>query len=64
MGGDSVKLDAVKKIAVDYGIKPGKMRKAELIRAIQQKEGNNPCYATNSASTCDQTGCCWREDCI
>lgn len=58
-----MKLDDVKKIAERHGIKPGKLRKAELIRAIQQLEGNHPCYDTGQAEHCGQTHCSWRDDC-
>ena len=58
-----MKLDEVKKIAEGYGIKPGKMRKADLIREIQKCEGNVSCYDTGQASSCGQQQCCWREDC-
>ncbi|MBE0597292.1 MAG: SAP domain-containing protein [Desulfuromonadales bacterium] len=41
----------------------GKMRKAELIRAVQAREGNQACFATDRRVDCDQVGCCWRADC-
>ncbi|HDK43748.1 MAG TPA: SAP domain-containing protein [Desulfobacteraceae bacterium] len=49
--------------AKNVGLKPGKMKKADLIRAIQIQEGNNPCFSPNRES-CDQTGCCWHSDCV
>lgn len=58
-----MKLDDVKKIAADKGIKIGKLRKAELIQQIQLIEGNDPCYATGKADVCGQEQCLWREDC-
>jgi len=58
-----MKLDDVKKIAEQHGIKSGKLRKADLIRAIQQAEGNLSCYGTGSAADCGQEQCCWRDDC-
>ena len=39
-----------------------RMRKDELIRAIQAAEGNGPCYGT--IPDCKQTDCCWMEDCL
>lgn len=59
-----MKLDEVKKIAGQLGIKTGKLRKAELIQQIQQAEGNDPCYATGKSTTCGQEACLWREDCL
>lgn len=58
-----MKLDGVKKIAEQHGIKTGKLRKADLIRAIQQSEGNQPCYGTGQATSCGQPHCSWRDDC-
>lgn len=52
----------IKAIARERGIKPGKMTKAELIRAIQRQEENNACYLTKTE--CDQQGCCWRTSCL
>lgn len=53
----------IREIARKMGIKTGKMKKAELIRAIQKAEGNIPCYAIRGHE-CDQINCLWREDCI
>jgi hypothetical protein len=58
-----MKMDEVKKRAKALGINPLRMRKADLIRAIQQTEGNKPCYGAGDA-TCPYTDCCWREDCL
>jgi hypothetical protein len=42
----------------------GKMRKGDLIRAIQSKEGNEPCFAAEWRVNCQQTQCLWRSDCL
>lgn len=42
----------------------GKLRKAELIRKIQQAEGNNPCYGAEWRQQCAEMFCCWRGDCL
>lgn len=52
-----------KKKAEKLGIRPGKMRKVDLVREIQIKEGNAPCYLTANDS-CQQNDCCWRDDCL
>jgi hypothetical protein len=41
-----MKLDEIKEIAKKYNIKAGKMKKADLVRAIQQAEGNEVCFET------------------
>jgi len=58
-----MKLIEIKDLAKQHGIKPGRMNKAELIRAIQLAEHNDPCFATGASATCGQNACLWREDC-
>ena len=58
-----MKVKEIKEMAINMGIKPGKMKKADLIRTIQATEGNNSCFQTGNTD-CDQVNCCWREDCM
>lgn len=58
-----MKVQEIKAIAERMGIKAGKMKKAELIRAIQQAEGNEDCFEQGRAASCGQDRCLWREDC-
>ena len=58
-----MKINAIKEIAKQHNLKPGRANKVELVRAIQQAEGNLPCFASNSANECGQFNCLWREDC-
>jgi len=58
-----MKMQGVRGKARRVNIKPGKMSKVDLIRAIQAKEGNPTCFATGNDS-CDQPECCWRDDCL
>ncbi len=57
-----MKILEIKKIAKKMGIAPKKMKKTELIRAIQVKEGHTPCYKTKTE--CGQMDCIWRKDCL
>ncbi len=59
-----MKLDEIKEIAKQHDIKIGKMKKAELVRAIQAAEGNVVCFETGQASECGQAECLWRADCV
>jgi hypothetical protein len=52
----------VQKKAKKLGIKIKNFKKADLIRKIQIKEGNSPCYQINGGS-CDKKNCCWRKEC-
>ena len=58
-----MKLDEIKEIAKQHNIKLGKMKKADLVRAVQQSENNDICFETGQADTCGQDTCLWREDC-
>ncbi|NOX25567.1 MAG: SAP domain-containing protein [Deltaproteobacteria bacterium] len=58
-----MKLNEIKKISKGMGIKAGKLRKADLIRKIQETEGNFMCFQT-AGDYCDQENCCWRSDCL
>lgn len=55
-------INKVRGIAKKMSIDPGSMNKKDLIRFIQEKEGNTPCFKTDPPS-CDQYDCCWRSDC-
>ena len=59
-----MKMQEIKKLATTMGIKGSKMKKNELIRTIQSKEGNSPCFQQESSGSCLQMDCCWRDDCM
>jgi hypothetical protein len=59
----SLTVTEIKAKARTLGVEPGKMKKAELIHAIQIAEGCTPCYGRSNGD-CPWTGCCWRGDCF
>jgi hypothetical protein len=59
-----MKMQEIKKMATAMGITLGKMKKTDLIRAIQSAEGNSPCFQTEAYDTCGQKDCCWHDDCM
>ena len=58
-----MKMQEVREKAKTLGIKSFGKKKVDLIRAIQSKEGNIPCFKTGLDS-CDQYKCCWRSECF
>lgn len=58
-----MKVAEVKKRAKKVGITPGKMKKAELVRAIQTAEGSNACFGRSNGQ-CSESKCCFIEDCL
>ncbi len=57
-----MKIAEIQRKAQSMGIDYGKLKKDDLIRNIQSREGYESCYKTKRSS-CDQYGCCWRDDC-
>lgn len=58
-----MKLEEIKAIAQQHSIKANKMKKSELVRAIQSAEGNEQCFEVGKSATCGQNACSWREIC-
>ena len=56
-------MTEIKEKAKQLGIQAGKMKKVDLIRAIQSKEGNFPCFET-AKDYCNQLSCAWRNACL
>lgn len=59
-----MRIQVVRAIAKTKGVNAARMKKAEIIRAIQRAEGNFPCFGAAAEGCCDQAGCLWREDCL
>ena len=58
-----MKVQEIKEIAQRMNIHCGKMKKGELIRLIQRKEGNAECFDSGQSARCGRHGCLWAEDC-
>ncbi|MBM3245331.1 MAG: hypothetical protein FJZ15_06035 [Candidatus Omnitrophica bacterium] len=58
-----MRLIDIDKKAKSLGIKcTWLFSKKSLIKRIQRKEGNIPCFG--NSNNCSQFACCWREDCL
>ncbi|MGD0842972.1 MAG: SAP domain-containing protein [Geobacteraceae bacterium] len=58
-----MKLEEIKEIAKQYNIKTAKAKKSDLVRTIQQAEGNEQCFDSGKAAQCGQEKCLWRDEC-
>lgn len=59
-----MKIQEVRAKAKGLGLKIAfGAKKADIIKAIQTREGNMPCFQTDPEH-CGQTGCLWRDDCL
>jgi hypothetical protein len=56
-------MPEIKVKAKARGINPGKMKKIDLIHAIQQAEGNSTCYGWSNGN-CPNIDCCFMADCL
>jgi hypothetical protein len=63
MEGRELNWVEMRRYARSKGVNPGKLRKTELIRAIQAAEGNPQCFATARKEHCPETSCLWERDC-
>ncbi|MBI5904799.1 MAG: SAP domain-containing protein [Deltaproteobacteria bacterium] len=59
-----MKVQQIRSIAKGLGVRPARKTKAEIIRAVQEAEGNFPCFGSAMDGSCDQDVCSWREDCL
>lgn len=57
-------LKELREMTKIYGIKASKMKKDELIKALQRAEGNFDCFGSALSGDCSQEDCLWRSDCI
>lgn len=59
-----MKVEEIRNLARDHGVRGARMKKPDLIRQIQLHEGNFACFGTAFDGFCDQEACLWREDCF
>ena len=59
----SMKMPELRAKAKSLGIKPGKMKKMDLVHAIQMAEGYTPCFG-RSGGYCPNLDCCFMADCL
>ena len=57
-------LESIRAMARERGLRPGRAKKAELVRMIQRDEGSFDCFGTAVDGVCDQPDCLWRADCL
>jgi len=59
-----MKYQEIQKIAKGMGIKSFGLTKVDLIRKIQEMEGNISCFGTDRVAWCGEERCLWRPDCL
>ncbi len=59
-----MKFNDIRKIAKSMDINTYRMKKVDVIRAIQNRENNIECYGTDRVRSCNELSCSWRDDCL
>ena len=59
-----MKIQEIQKIAKNMGINTFRMKKTDIVRAIQSAENNIDCFCTPRIEYCDELLCLWRDDCL
>jgi hypothetical protein len=57
-------MGKIRKKAKNMGINTNRMKKPDIIRAIQRKEGNIDCFGSPRVEFCYEQDCLWRDDCL
>ncbi|NVM57961.1 MAG: SAP domain-containing protein [Desulfobacterales bacterium] len=59
-----MRFQDIQRMAKAMDINTYRMKKTDIIQAIQRKENNIDCYGTNRVESCEEVGCLWRSDCL
>lgn len=54
----------VRRMAKGLDINSYRMKKPDMIRAIQYAEHNIPCFGSERVVDCGEDNCLWRSDCL
>jgi hypothetical protein len=59
-----MKIQKIQIMAKAMGINTFRMKKTDMVRAIQRAEHNPDCFSKNRVGYCGELVCLWRDDCI
>jgi len=57
-------FNEIRRMAMDMDINTHRMKKPDLIQAIQRKENNMECFGTERVDYCHEELCLWRDNCL
>ncbi len=57
-------FNQIRKMAKTMGVNTYRMKKTDIIRAIQKVEHNIECYGSERVTECMEDSCLWRGDCV
>jgi len=59
-----MKINDIRRMAKAMNINTYKMKKLDMIRAIQRVENNLECFGTERINYCNEDDCLWKNDCL
>jgi hypothetical protein len=59
-----MKIQEIQVMAKSRRINTFRMKKTDMVRAIQRAENNMDCFYTPRVEYCGELLCLWREDCL
>lgn len=59
-----MRFQEIQRMAKGMEINTFRMKKMDLIQAIQRKENNIDCFGTTRVDSCGEEACLWRGDCL
>ena len=60
----NINFNEIRKMAKGMSISTYRMKKTDMIRAIQRAENNIEYYGTQRVKNCREDGCLWRNECF
>jgi len=61
---DEMNFNETRRMAKGMGINTHRLKKPDIIRAIQRAEFNLECFGTERVEYCNEDLCLWRHDCL
>ena len=59
-----MRFQEIQRMAKGMDINTFRMKKMEMIQAIQRKENNIDCFGTPRVDSCGEAACLWKRDCL
>jgi len=59
-----MRFQEIRGLAKERGIGTYRMKKTDIIKAIQRGEKNIECYGTERVYICQEEACLWKSDCM
>jgi len=59
-----MRFQEIQSMAKGMDINTFRMKKMDMIQAIQRKENNIDCFGTPRVDFCSEEACLWRMDCL